>query len=92
MSAIGFGGGGASSSVASAEVARRTAAPQLRERLARPEGFEPPTLGLEGRCSIQLSYGRVTPYGTRREALLPNLKSSRRGLAMARADGTRAPP
>lgn len=28
-------------------------------RVARPEGFEPPTLGLEVRCSIRLSYGRI---------------------------------
>ena len=28
-------------------------------RSARPEGVEPPTRGLEGRCSIQLSYGRM---------------------------------
>jgi hypothetical protein len=26
--------------------------------VARPEGFEPPTLCLEGRRSFQLSYGR----------------------------------
>jgi hypothetical protein len=28
--------------------------------LARPAGLEPAATGLEGRCSIQLSYGRVT--------------------------------
>jgi hypothetical protein len=27
--------------------------------MARPAGLEPATLGLEGRCSIQMSYGRI---------------------------------
>ena len=31
----------------------------VRGKLARLEGIEPPTPGLEGRCSIQLSYRRV---------------------------------
>jgi hypothetical protein len=30
-----------------------------KEKVARPERFELPTLCFEGRCSIQLSYGRV---------------------------------
>ena len=34
------------------------------EKLARPEGIEPPTLCLEGRCSIRLSYGRVSINST----------------------------
>ena len=29
------------------------------ENEARPAGFEPATPGLEGRCSIRLSYGRI---------------------------------
>ena len=27
--------------------------------MARPGGLEPPTYGLEGRCAIQLCYGRI---------------------------------
>lgn len=32
---------------------------EVRKRPVRPEGFEPPTLGSEDRCSVQLSYGRL---------------------------------
>ena len=35
---------------------RQTAPPLV---MARPAGLEPATLGLEGRCSIRLSYGRI---------------------------------
>ena len=31
--------------------------------MARPAGFEPAATGLEGRCSIQLSYGRIYRIG-----------------------------
>jgi hypothetical protein len=33
-----------------------------KEKVARPEGLEPPTLCLEGRRSIRLSYGRAVIY------------------------------
>ncbi len=40
----------------SAEKCRET----LITRVARPAGIEPATPGLEGRCSIRLSYGRLS--------------------------------
>ena len=35
-------------------------------KLARPEGFEPPTTWFEARYSIQLSYGRSAGHSIRR--------------------------
>ena len=48
--------------------------------LARSEGFEPPTLGIEIRCSIQLSYERPGPgIGPRPKNAGPSLANQRTG-------------
>jgi hypothetical protein len=49
------------------QTGRRPGVADSRSELARPEGLEPSTPGLEGRCSIQLSYGRVCRYVKRHQ-------------------------
>ena len=46
-------------SIATASVVEAPQRFAAMRRLARPAGLEPATLGLEGRCSIHLSYGRT---------------------------------
>ena len=36
--------------------------------MVRPAGLEPATLGLEGRCSVQMSYGRIRSAGNTKGA------------------------
>jgi hypothetical protein len=45
----------------------------------RPEGLEPPTIGSEDRCSVQLSYGRLRSH-TYRMARAPS-NQNRMGTA-----------
>ena len=49
-----------------------------RSEVARPEGLEPSTPGLEGRCSIQLSYGRGIPIIEQERLAIRRVKGRRR--------------
>jgi integrase len=48
------------------EIAPKVGSLQPVDSMVRPEGLEPPTLGSEVRCSIQLSYGRSWLFQTLR--------------------------
>ena len=52
--------GGACHRIPPTSAAEPGKGPVSGEKMVRPAGLEPATLGLEGRCSIQLSYGRVS--------------------------------
>ena len=54
-----------------------------QQELARPEGFEPPTLCLEGRRSFQLSYGRDVEFNN----IIEFHASAPRSLGMPLASG-----
>lgn len=57
--------------------------------MVRPAGLEPATLGLEGRCSIQMSYGRINLVGVERFELPTSCSQSRRATRLRYTPSTR---